>query len=231
MSDPNITHSWVADSKYITISGGTSVSNLAPQKGNVPLVGAVSSQPTFSSAWGSKSKGMLTFDGVSQYLNGDAIASLISGSAKPFTLIISFQILTVAQDKEMFRFHGPPASWVMLLHKDTGQLSQYWEPFVQDDTSLGRGRQTLLPVDTAKHVMVIQYSGVGVNVYIDNTLQIAVSEFSPPVGVVTVSQFYVGAGAAFRFTNMRLRSMQFAPSVVPSSTWRPISNFSLAEAA
>lgn len=218
--DPTFTNAWIADSRHMDSTG--SVGTWSPHKGSISLTQATGpSKPTFSNAWGSANRGMLTFDGAASYLIGDALAAQVTSNG-PWTIIASVQVLTISAFRELYSFSGSSDTVSYhVVQPDNSSPDKLWKAASVDNVGVGTvalESPTFGHVTTLKTVIGVQFIPSTSNhykIWIDTSDTFAQITQTGSFGLQTLSRFTVGAfrgATTSAFANMRLRALIFAPS-------------------
>lgn len=235
MSDPNWTDTWIADSAYLDTTGAVGI--WKPQKGTIQIVQAtVGNKPAYSAAWGSGSKGQLTYNGTTSYMTGNALAAKVTAN-QSWTIICAFQLTSVASFEEIFAFSN-----VTLTHSfhvfqpDNSSPSPFLRAASSDDLSNIRDGNTAVAASTSKVIATISFDGTasGYSIRFNGTNAGTGTTGTGTFGTITLTQFTVGAFfdvAASLFCAMKLRALLFMPRYFVAASCRPAENYLIAEAA
>lgn len=216
MGDPLFTDAWIADRQYL--DSGTTVGIVSPQKGSISLVQATgANKPAYSAAWGSLSKGMLTFDGVDDWLSGDALAAKVTGNpAKDFTIIQSFDMLAIGDGKSPWSF-SDSSNVAKLVEFNIKFTSHQWESNQFDDAAHPNTSNPSPPIvaTTGRLVATCSYYSASARFgFRFNGVDVGSTSSNTSMGQTTLSKFTLGAFRGSSLTNtcnMRWRSTVFSP--------------------
>lgn len=236
MGDPLFTDAWIADIRYLDSSG--SVGTVLPQKGTISLVQATgANKPVYSAAFGSQSKGMLTFDGSNDWMSGDALAAKVAGNpAGSFTIIQSFDLLTAVQRVNPWAFSAS-SDTAPLIEINPATTSLNWQVNNVDDATHTRSGTSATPAVTGKVVLTVGYNG---STSLTDTIRAnsvalgAGAITTPSFTATTLTKFTIGAlrGATLlNVCNMRWRATVFAPSLLTTQQMLATESFLISEAA
>lgn len=238
MGDPLWTDAWIADARYLDTTG--SVGTVSPQKGTISLVQATgANKPTYSAAWGSQGKGMLTFDGVNDHMRGDALAAKVTG-LQPFTTVTAFQALSLSTlQANVWSFGDTSATFDLLGLQIGTETGSPWRTPLVDNAGHLRENYSDFPASTASVVITTVFdpsvSGTPTSrIRVNATDRLVIGSQVGTIGVTTFSKFTVGAffgASAVLFLNMKWRGTIFAPFALSSSQVASPENYLISEAA
>lgn len=241
--DPRWTDVWLAERRFVD---SLNVSAWRPQKGNIiltqPTAGA---KPVWSAGYGSRGSGMITGDGVDDFLIGDALAAKVSNT-HAFTMIASFRARSIVHGMTIWGFG---ASFVLaqinLLQafKSSPTNPFLWRMSYYDNSGTIRISDSDYEANTTDRVVL----AVTMNVGIPASFSFWVNNVSRAVNVVTIpgtpgaigdadfTKFTVLAvregGTTSQYIACDLRALAFAPFTLSSTDISAAARLLVADAA
>lgn len=189
---------WYKSDKGVTLVSGA-VDSWADQSGNghTATAAASTNRPAYSNTINGKT--VLTFDGSSDYLTANALATHLNGNDTPFSLLFAVKPATTT-----------PSTFGNVFSAGSSAGANYYHALsYRSDSYIGVGRRAVFPdsVDlssspttytTNVQVLSMVFSGTTVNVYVNGTAVISAAALN--VGTLGTNLNRIGIGAFVRNT-------------------------------
>lgn len=145
--------------------------------------------PTYKAAvLGALLRPIVRLNGSSQYVTAHGVASVVSGTDKPFTLIIAGKLRAVGAGAQMLAAWSRSSSSTPFLA--LAQETTKWETDHRDDAS-SRTLTQRQTSDTSAHVITVLYTGTAMSIEVDGAAG-ASDPVTDDKGAITVDQFSIG---------------------------------------
>lgn len=187
---------WKSDAGITLVSGA--VDSWADQSGNSHTASAAAStnRPAYSTVINGKT--VLTFDGSSDYLTANALATHLNGNDTPFTVMFSAKPTTTSPATNMILFAPGQSTSVNYFHIVGYRTTGY---IISQRRAVNSGDQVIVDSSptsytTTMAVVSMVFTGTAVSIYINGT--VVVNNVAMNVGSMASNFNRVGIGALVR---------------------------------
>lgn len=224
--DGNVTDAYVADPKYTGyVNPGSSIVGFSQAKGsNAPnIINNVAYADTYSSR---KIPNAQLSSVGSSYIRIDGLAAAITGTAKPFTAIISAQVPAAPATVWYLWAFTRSISITPAIVAGGASGTTNFNIARKNDAGTGFTSSTVTS-GTSPFVHTVIYNGSTLIVRHNRVLTDNAIAFG--AGALTVDHFTVGVAGDLGggYSQPNLHALIFAPSALPASSYVPIENYLL----
>lgn len=202
------------DANDLSIGTGTTWTD----KSSAGNDGTFVASPTISDGW-TGGRRMVTFNGTSQYLTVDGVASAISGEDKPYSVALVYQFTAnAAAYYGLWAFNRSASATAKLEFYKINTVGGAFQQYNQDDLTVAASANAGTS-GTSTRVLVCSCTGTEFSSWFNGT--IAHNAAAANVGVRTLDLFTVGAlrrgGVAGTYAPMRLCEVLVWSSAIGSA--------------
>lgn len=187
----------------ITLAGSDiSQINNRVSGGANPLVQAVGgAQPVYSAtSWGGTRPGA-TFDGVADLLTANGLATSVTGTDQPFTVVLAAAILTlgsIGSIRSVWGFGRDGVDTPLHDLRLPASVSGVIGSGRRDDATSAKVKDAAATVDTNRHIYTLTFTGTKVALHVDGVIDtnldgVHATTADSDVGAVTLDTFSIGA--------------------------------------
>lgn len=224
--DDQVTDSWIADLKYLTLTG-SACGQVAQHKGTTgPLVQATAgNKPAFAATWNANNHGLLGYDGVDDWMSCDALAAKIAGNPPhDFTLVQCFRLRSVSVCSPWSFSASSNSATIFTIIPQTGGVipDHAWQTNYYDDAAHANTETADIAADTNRVVLTTTFiaSTKRTSIRVNGVLRSVAHGSLIDVGLCSYTKFTVGAFRGSSLLNaaaMDWRFTTFAPFVRPAA--------------